>query len=328
MQNSHHPLTLFILKKFYSYQGHCPISNGLKKSALFVVEMLLHQGIRAKLVEAIDGNSIDRIVTEEKPASVVLEAIWVTPKKLAELQRLHPQIQWTVRVHSELPFLANEGMAIEWIRGYLALGVQVGFNSARTVDDFSILGDAVYLPNYYPLRKPRPGKPWGGTFDVGCFGAIRPLKNQLIQAFAAIRFAEEKGVALTFHMNGTRLEQSGANNLKNIEALFRGTKHSLVLHPWMDHEEFLELVAQMDICLQVSLSESFNIVSADAASMGVPLVGSDAIIWLPRRAKAEVDSSHSIVQAMRRANEVTVHMNHAALEDYLETAVAAWMEWV
>src|SRR6202043_1892147 len=108
------PLTLFIVKQFYSSPGYCH-STGLRTSAQFVVDMLLSEGHRAKLVEAVDGNSIDRLVSQNNPTRVVLEAIWVTPDKLAQLIKLHPKVRWTVRIHSEISFLANEGMAFAWI---------------------------------------------------------------------------------------------------------------------------------------------------------------------------------------------------------------------
>lgn len=322
-----HPLTLFIIKQFHEYNGTQQSVSGLRRSAQFAVDLLLHEGHRAKLVQAIDGNCIDRLVTENAPTKVILEALWVTPAKMAELKRLHPRVKWTVRIHSEIPFLATEGVAVEWIVAYHKLGVEVAFNSAQTQRDFSVLGNLAYLPNYYPLRKPRKSQPPTDVFEVGCFGAIRPLKNQLIQAFAACKFAKDAGVKLAFHMNSSRLEQGGENVLRQIKALFEATGQTLVVHPWLDHEDFLELIAEMHICLQVSLSESFNIVSADAVSMGVPLVGSDAIAWLPKRSRARVDSTDSIVDAIERADGTTVAMNHAALEAYLDDAKIIWNAW-
>lgn len=207
MSGNHCPLILFILKKFYHYDTPSQMSNGLWNSARFVVDMLLAEGKRAKLVEAIDGNSIDKLVTENRPSRVILEAIWVTPAKMAELIKLHPGVKWTIRVHSEIPFLSNEGQAVESLSSFSRMGVEVAFNSEQTVDDFSVIGKAVWLPNYYPLRKPRPRKPEENHIDVGCFGAIRPLKNQLIQAFGAVKYAQVKKKKLVFHMNGSRLEQ-------------------------------------------------------------------------------------------------------------------------
>lgn len=330
MNEVRHPLILFIIKKFHGYGSGAshPTSNGLTKSASFVVEMLREQGHNAHLEIAIDGNSIDRIVTRSKPSRVVLEAIWVAPRKMAELKRLHPHIRWTVRVHSEIPFLANEGSAIEWLDAYVRMGVEVGFNSETTVRDFEILSNTAFLPNYYPLQRPREFRPYGKTINVGCFGAIRPLKNQLMQAFAAIRFADRFNKHLIFHINGSRLEQMGENNLRNIKAIFRATDHELRIHPWREHREFLKLVSEMDICLQVSLSESFNIVSADAVSVGVPLIGSTAIAWLPSRSQADPGSSESITEAMTFADRHTVKKNYAALSKYLVASIEAWNEWI
>ena len=131
-------------------------------------------------------------------------------------------------------------------------------------------------------------------------------------------------------MNGTRIEQDGNNNLKNIVALFdsMGEQFNLVLHPWNEHEDFLELIGSMDMCLQVSFTESFNIISADAISMGVPLVGSEAIAWLPERSQADVNQVASIVEAMERADRTNVHMNQWSLTQYLRNTVAIWNQWI
>lgn len=322
------PLILFILKQCYDYSSQygC-ISNGLKTSAGLVVDLLQELGERAALELAVDGNSIDKIVSENSPAKVVLEALWVTPAKLAQLIRLHPKVQWTVRIHSEVPFLATEGIAIDWIEKYLKLGVAVAFNSAQTVADLGLLGKLRYLPNYYFVRNPRKARPAPGRIDIGCFGAIRPLKNQLIQAVAAVTYAKAKRLPLYLHMNGTRLEQDGNNALKNISALMADAKENLVLHPWMEHQSFLELIATMDICLQVSMSESFNIVAADAVSMGIPLIGSEEISWLPKRSQADVSSAASIVAHMQRADASTVLMNQDALSRFVDSSAAVWDTW-
>jgi hypothetical protein len=325
--NRYQPLTLFVVKQFYSYGTYCH-STGLKTSALFVVNMLLAEGHRAKLVEAVDGNSVDKLVSQNNPTKVVIEALWVTPAKLAQLKKLHPKVEWTVRIHSEISFLANEGTAFTWIPEYLKLGVQVAFNSEQSASDLFMVGPIGYLPNYYPLRKPRTLIPLAGRVDIGCFGAIRPLKNQLIQAVASAIYAKGRGLPLYFHMNGTRIEQLGNNNLKNITAFLASVGAHLVLHSWLSHDLFLELVSEMDICLQVSLSESFNIVSADAVSMGVPLIGSPSVSWLPARSQANPESAEAIAAAMESADRTTVIMNNDHLQRYLKKTVEIWNEWI
>jgi len=187
-----------------------------------------------------------------------------------------------------------------------------------------VVAPASFLPNYYPPRKLRDEIPCGSELNVGCFGAIRPLKNQLIQAFAAVRFAEQRRQKLRFHMNGTRQEQGGDNNLKSIVALVEATGNELVLHPWMEHPLFLQLIREMTLCLQVSLSESFNIVSADAVGMGVPLVGSSAITWLPRRSRVDPCDMEAMVEAMHAADKTVVALNHDHLERYCADSLEMW----
>ncbi len=213
---------LFIAKKCYRYEGSKEVSRGLRLSAEFVVRLLSLLGISAQFREAIDGNSIDALIHALRPDRVVIEAIWVTPAKMAELIRLWPRVRWTVRIHSEFAFLASEGVAISWLAAYLSQGIEVAFNSGQAADDFRAVGRASYLPNYYPLgnqpisrRRPR------STVEVGCFGAVRPLKNQLTQAAGAIMYARSHGRPLVFHMNGSRIEQMGENSLRNVQAVPR-----------------------------------------------------------------------------------------------------------
>lgn len=321
-------MILFLIRRFYDSAGdYGQVTNGLKTSAGFVVDMLKREGHKARLAEAIDGNCIDKLVTEFKPKIVILEALWVTPDKMKELKKLHPHVRWVVRAHSETAFLANEGISIEWLAAYLKLGVEVAFNSQQAQEDFEGIGTSLYLPNWYPVRSLRYAherNDHGHTVNIGCFGAIRPFKNQLEQTLAAIRYAKHKCKKLRFHMNGTRQEQGGNQNLKSIEAAIKATGNELILHPWLEHEDFLELVQKMDFCLQVSYTESFCIVASDAVSLGVPLIGSSAIHWLPARSQAPVADAAEIARYMERTDQITVVMNHTALADFVNKSAIIW----
>jgi hypothetical protein len=103
------------------------------------------------------------------------------------------------------------------------------------------------------------------------------MKNTLTQAVAAINYADSLNKKLILHVNSGRVEQKGDNVLKNIKALFIDSKHELVEHDWLKHDAFIDLVGKMDICLQVSLTETYNIVAADAINTGVPVVTSNEI---------------------------------------------------
>ena len=70
-----------------------------------------------------------------------------------------------------------------------------------------------------------------------------------------------------------------------------------MLHPWLEREDFLALLSTMDISMQVSFTESFNIVSADATALNVPIVVSPEVYWASSRFFADPTNRGSIVDA-------------------------------
>ena len=305
----------------YGWGGECgdkPLSSGLFNSARFVAEMLANNGIPTKLVHVKDGNQIHREVVAFNATDVVIEAFWCPPYKFDDLRRVLPKVRFIVRNHSDMPFLASEGMAIGWSLDYLTKpNVVLAPNSPRMLDDMrfiaatrrpdwsraELLRRVPYLPNYYPTPcKPPPLHPDDGVLDVGCFGAIRPLKDQLSQAFAALMFAQRIGRYLRFHINGKRIEMNGGPVRKSLDALFRDQPNAeLICHDWLDHDDFKRLVSMMDLVSCVSFSETFCIVAADAVSEGVPMVCSAQVPWSVRLSQADPTNCRSIEAAMLRA---------------------------
>lgn len=268
---------------------------GLETSASLIVRFLQKKGVDVEIGRAFDANDIDRLVTQFDPAIVILEALWVTPDKMREILSIkrHHARKWIIRVHSRIAFLANEGIAFPWFLGYrekvypVADNLWIAPNSKDATLDLQQTCNlkTVYLPNIYcpPEYKLLPKQPQPGFLNVGVFGAIRPMKNQLLQAVAAVRYAEQSQMRARVHINATRTEQRGEQCLKNMEAFFaaQNGKHELIKHDWKTHEEFVGLCTQMDISLQVSFSETFNIIAADCIHHGVPCIGSSSIDWLP-----------------------------------------------
>lgn len=331
---------LFICKKRKSY-GSGPytqiVSSGLLNSAKFVHDMLVKNGIDSTIVEVVDNNCIDREVALYKPTHVIIEALWVVPSKFEILTKLHPNVKWIIRLHSEIPFIANEGIAMEWVFDYLKYSnVTVSVNSPRAEKDFNYIlpEETLFLPNYYPvifnLSKNSTIK-CEDTINIGCFGAVRPLKNHLIQAIAAIEFANELNKNLKFHINVTRIENNGDPVLKNIRNLFLNSKHELIEHKWLDHNEFVDLISIMDMCLQVSFSETFNIVTADAVNNNVPVVVSPEVQWVSAMFKAIPTSSDDILKKMRFTwmvkNIKLQFINKVLLFLYSKKSERIWLEY-
>jgi hypothetical protein len=333
---------LFICKRRLSYGN----SYGLINSATFVAEYLKTVGYNAKVEIATDANDIDKLVTEFDPKFVFLEAIWVTPEKMDEILSLkrHKDRQWIVRLHSRPTFIANEGIAFPWLLGYRNLDKKnliIAPNHAEFAYDLkhSFFLRSAYLPNiYFPPyysdvldynRKKR------YLVKIGCFGSMRPMKNHLAQAMAAVKYAQENNLHLEFHMNASRCEQQGDQVVKNVRAFFAGLSdnYNLVEHDWLSHHDFVQLVNTLDIGMQVSLSETFNIVAADFVYNDITFVGSNQISWLPSRFQViDTNSTEEMVQVLNYSTSMMGRwMKKSAkkgLAAYTENAKDIWLDFL
>jgi hypothetical protein len=354
-KNKHHnhedTRVLFICKKRAKFYGP---SFGLINSCKFIVNALRDEGIEAKVVVVNDNNDIDAEVHSYNPTHVFIEALWVVPEKFNELLPLYPDIKWFVRIHSKIPFLANEGIAMKWMREYdkisrLNSNFYLSSNSTEVCNSFNRAYDmqVLYYPNiYHPhsddddiidnnnkedikQKPPTPPDPIS-PINIGCFGAIRPFKNQLNQAFAAITFGFQKERPINFHINFDRCEQGGDSVLKNLKYAFKDMPHTLIYHPWLPHNIFVELVKTMDLGLQVSYSETFDIVAGDFAWNNIPVVGSPEVFWLDKKYIADPNSMEDVVSKLTcaydgiKSNKQKV--NRKKLENYNEDATDIWLD--
>lgn len=344
---------LFLLKRREDYNSYVHnkigITTGLYNSANFMNSMLNDIGIDSSLEVIIDNNCIDREVTKHRPKYCIIEAVWVIPSKFHILQKLHPDVNWIIRIHSEMPFMANEGMSMGWFGDYITYdNIYLAPNSPRMLEEVrtfirakthwkekKIRDKVVYLPNYYPQEYlPFKGIDYDSEYlNIGCFGAIRPLKNHLIQAIAAIEFAEKENKKLRFHVNIGRIEMKGEPVFHNLRGLFehvytRG--HNLICHKWAVRDEFLNICRSMDIGMQVSFSETFNIVGADFVSQGIPLVSSCEIPWASSLYSADPVDSKSIFNMLDRtynSPKLNVKLNKFYLKQYSNKTKNIWEEY-
>jgi len=343
---------LFILKRREDYNAvvhsHIGLSTGLYNSASFVHRNLIENGVLSKLVVVVDNNDIDREVTKFNPTHVIIEALWVVPSKFAVLEKLHPKVTWIIRLHSEMPFMAGEGMAMDWIGDYSGFkNIVIACNSPRFYEEIASFlkrknywTDAktservIYLPNYYPQYfKSKSFNRDKEYIDIGCFGAVRPLKNHLIQAHAAIQFAENIDKKLHFYVNTGRIEMKGEPILHNLRGLFQhlyNRGHRMFDYGWLPHEEFLKCCGQMDMGLQVSFSETFNIVSADMISQGVPVVSSNELPWAAWGTTAVPTSTKDIVKKLEysyKYPQLNVLANQFSLTRYTNKTGKIWLKY-
>lgn len=326
------------------------MSSGLYNSAKYICDMFGNSSKITQVISSIsivnDNNDIDREVSKNKPDIVVVEALWVVPEKIKILSNMYPDTKWIIRLHSKIPFLASEGIAMGWTADYLKINlgktipnVYVAVNDYSTKTHLDSIFPSLmthsyddkilYLPNYFTLN---PDAKYnytgdGKTINIGCFGAIRPLKNHLNQAVAAIKFAYSNNLDLRFHINSTRVDSKSNNILKNLEGLFSNINGELVKHIWMDKSEFLDTCSTMDIGMQVSNSETFNIVSADYINSGIPIVVSNEIPWASFLSIADPSDINTMVSRLNIANnygKLNHWHNKRKLTSYLKKTENAW----
>jgi len=343
---------LFILKRKEDYNGivdsHIGLSTGLYNSANFMNEMLQKANITSDISVVTDNNDIDREVTKFKPTHVIIEALWVVPSKFSVLCKLHPNVKWIVRLHSETPFLANEGIAFDWVADYARFkNITIAANAPRALEEVRLyvktaLGISneevkdkiIYLPNFYPQEYKSKQLDKSKEFvDIACFGAVRPLKNHMVQAIAAVKFADKIGKKLRFHINSGRIEMKGdaiVHNLKGFFTQLYPAGHRLINHIWQPREEFLKTCATMDIGMQCSFSETFNIVGADLISQGVPLIASTEIPWASTLFCANPVESEDMYKILLRTYniyKVNVFLNRTFLTSYTNKTRKIWIEY-
>lgn len=343
MSHLYRPAILFLLVNNMSSGGSSGTGggstsrSGLLNSATLTADQITKYLHYTTVVEVVpDARSISAAIDKNKPGIVIFEAIWVTPKEVKALTEKYFDIIFVTRVHSEIPFLAHENNAIKYLKELTGIKNSfISFNSFETEREIFTLGwNPIYLPNIYCDvfdAEICPPKPECGTLNFGCFGSIRPFKNHLMQSLAAILYGKIHKQKVRFHINATRVEQQGGCALGNMRAFFDGTDNELVEHSWLDRKEFLELVGEMDLGMQLSFNESFNIISADFCLKGIPIIVSDAIDWMPKESRASVDKMDDILSKMNyalRKKHRVVRDNISALDKHNTISLRSWNEFL
>lgn len=319
-------------------------ATGMWTSSQMVVDVLLLNGISADILLAVDANSIDRLVTENNPDTVFIEGLWATPSKFQELLAVprHQNREWIVRIHSDMPFLATEGVAFSWIKQYIEIGVKVAPNSQRLFRELTIILKSVgysdeainqvliYLPNCYPTDFPQLHAETimdKDTLDIACFGAIRVMKNHVMQAFNALEFCKKHNKKLRWHYNDN-IGSGGQGPYNNMISMLSGIDGvELVPHEWEDRQTFLNSISNVDLLLQLSLSETMNIVAADATYVGKPIIVSDEISWAYPLYGHPTNSLETlkVMNIVLNKPSFFVQANRDGLRSYAQTSEVTWV---
>jgi len=317
--------------------------GGLVNNAIWTLKMLRKAGIDCRLAQVWTAKDIGTAIQNNNATHCVIEAQFLSTNDLRELIGKFPNVKFVQRCHSQVPFLATAPQDIKLLLEYLYLqdvshNLQVSSNSFRFNEwiEETYKQCCLFLPNAYVMDRPGtnylPPKVNKDTIKVGCFGAIRILKNQATSAAAALMMARRLGKNLEFYMNANR-EEKGDGVLQSIKNMFKDlTWAKLVLIPWSDWAHFNQLVSTMDICFQLSSSETFNLVTADACAAGVPSVVSDAIEWVEPKQQfvAPIDdpSMASLIATNVLLNPLSIIDMQDSLAKFCDMSLRTWKKWL
>lgn len=315
---------------------------GLGVSAAYTAKTLRKHGHRAEAWPTKNPAHLVAQLTMARasgdPVShVIMSAPWIATSDIAQMASQFSDTSFVIVSHSAVGFLSADTHAIKLLKEAAELqmlthNVFVGGN-ARKFTDWATRTwgvNVVWAPNLYDLSEVFDrSRHWnGGALRIGMFGANRPLKNFISAAAAVAEMATSLRVPIELFINSGRNE---GGNKRAIDEMLNGVPGLTVREiGWLSWPQFRALVRQMDLVLQPSYTESFNVVSADAVAEGVPVVVSDAIDWLPRwwqaRADEPLDISRVAGQLLRDPNASRDGL--AALTAYVQAGLAGWEQFL
>lgn len=314
---------------------------GLGVSALNTAKVLKRHGVAVRAFAINSVVDLDAFLRANPSTThVVISAAWLPVLDLGKLIVRYPQIEFVVNIHSNVGFLQADSNGVELLRQYVhlqkeLLNFRVSGNNLQFTDwlseAYSIA--SLFLPNLYYLDHTTVmNRPLynGGTIRIGAFGACRPLKNFMTAAGAAISISKELRVPVDFWMNGGRPDGGGSIERAIRNLLRHQPNVQLHILNWAAWPEFGDFLETLHLMIQVSYTESFNMVTADGIARSVPSVVSSAIDWVPERWVAKSDDPLDVARVGRNliCDPHAVVDGVKALERHNHAGLLAWAEFL
>jgi len=284
-------------------------------------------------------NAIDKYneTHEHRLTHVVISAPWLTLFEVKALIKHFHDIQFVILSHSNVGFLQADPCGVELLRKYSELSethsnIHVGGNCTKFVEWFRAAynENCIFLPNIYPAPEVK-SKVWDGesTIKIGAFGAIRPEKNFMTAAAGALAIHSKLKFPVEVHMS-TGGDGCKSSTLPAIEQMLKGVKGvKLHRHHWQTWNHFIKLIESMDLLIQVSYTESFNMVTADGISVGVPSVVSPVIYWAPDSWKADPDDALDVAKVgIKLLTHNQKYVGSNALKQHNEKSIKHWLAYL
>lgn len=332
-----------VYKNFAARQGISHI--GLGVSALNNCKVLQSIGINAHVLPVKDeADLVNYMKHHHTVTHVVIQAPWISTPTLSHLCAAYPHTQFIVVSHSNVGFLQADRNGIKLIKEAIHLegstyNFHLGGNSAKFTSwvENTFGEPCTLLPNMYFLhhKHGENKRLWGdvgGVLRLGVFGATRSLKNMLSSVGAAMEISSDLNATTEVWVNTEREDGPEAKYILHaVEELLRDMPNiSLKKAPWSSWSTFKRLVGTMHLLLQPSYTESFNMVTADGVSEGVPSVVSSAINWAPGSWMADSDDVNSIARTgvCLLNDPEAARKGYQALRKHNQDGERAWLDYL
>ncbi len=318
---------------------------GLGVSALNTAKVLRKNNIHSD-VWAVLGTKdlVNRIKTDtangNRPTHIIISAPWLPTLDLQNFVFSHSDIKIVVTCHSNVGFLQADPQGVHLFRDAINLEKgSLNFSAAGNSKRFcKWVNDAygspcTWLPNLYFLERDFPvSRPLfnGGVLKIGLFGAVRPLKNLLTAGAAVLEVANNLHTETELHISAGRVE-GGGTVLRSLDEMYQGVPGlKIVYNNWQQWPQFRRVVRTMHLLLQMSYTESFNMVTADGAAESIPSVVSEAIDWAPNDWKSDVDDALRVAKKAKHllGDRDAGFDGFMALVKFNKDGVEAWKEWL
>lgn len=255
-------------------------------------------GITADTV-SVESNRVDyvrELVTTRKPRLVINRSFCAGWDVVGKLADEFPDTNWVTVNHSSQAHLVTHSHWLTAQNEFLLLARERVNCWYATPDERDYLRRAtgieraIWLPNLVDIPARRDPRPIQSPAVVSLVGRRDVVKNFPAQIIAA-------GVANRSYPLELLIVTRGKSNdfVRLAESV--GVRATVV--EWGDQGRYLELIAdRVDVGLQASLTESFNYVALDHMGLGIPVVGSPAIRYLPTTWHAQPDDPQSIASLL------------------------------
>lgn len=263
-----------------------PTESGVMVSAKHLQANLQRSGIETDIVFYEDDPDLIRKVERADYACINLHVPSFTDETLQKLLHMHDNV--ILSIHSTICNLQTEGEAFERLLRLGNSGIpNLRFTCPSRTECYGLNalteGNYIFLPNTfsYPVQEEEisrrienKSKNLNRPLKVSLFCEYRPMKNILTQVAALVAFQKKTGKTVELHVF------SSPQNLpiyKNLISISRYQGMEVVVHERMSNYDCFKMEAEMDLGLQVSLSETLSYVAFEQMIQGVPVIGSDSI---------------------------------------------------